>query len=338
MGGNGQPSCRLWAHRPSSVSYTVLVSPTHPSEFDAARDALEKSVLFVPFDDRGTFVIRGRDRLEWVSGLVTCEVVSAKPGDVRYGFLSRKNGKVITDVWISVGEADVLLSVRAETMDELEGHFEKHILMEDVEVSRSEPLLWCAVHGPGTATLLESEARHLERSGILDQTGRGGGILAYRTPDFDPAEAATRLGGILASPEAWLACRVEQALASFGEDFSSENYPQESSLERLAVSFSKGCYLGQEAVFMLEKRGHVSKRIVGLKADTLLTDCAPGSRVLDDKGTDVGRVTSVTPAPRTGHVQALALIAYRAAKANTGVSVGGTQAAVVVPRTASDGA
>ncbi len=67
----------------------------------------------------------------------------------------------------------------------------------------------------------------------------------------------------------------------FGVDFDDQTLPQEASLERLAVSFNKGCYLGQETVFMLEKRGHAKKRLMRLAIDTLEAEApAPGVEIV----------------------------------------------------------
>ncbi|MEM9692579.1 MAG: hypothetical protein AAGA56_08545, partial [Myxococcota bacterium] len=66
----------------------------------------------------------------------------------------------------------------------------------------------------------------------------------------------------LVAPHQWSAVRHAIRWPEFGRDYTSDHYPQEAGLEALAVSFNKGCYLGQEAVFMLQKRGKPPKRLV----------------------------------------------------------------------------
>jgi hypothetical protein len=83
--------------------------------------------------------------------------------------------------------------------------------------------------------------------------------------------------------------RVEHGIAEHGTDFDRDNYPQEPALEKDGVSFNKGCYLGQEAVFMLEKRGHVKKRLVQLMVDGPV---ATGDVITDAAGAEIGKVTS----------------------------------------------
>ena len=65
------------------------------------------------------------------------------------------------------------------------------------------------------------------------------------------AEEATKLGGGMTDDATWNAVRIEQGLPRFGVEFDTTHYPQEAALEKLAVSFQKGCYLGQEVVYML---------------------------------------------------------------------------------------
>jgi folate-binding protein YgfZ len=77
-----------------------------------------------------------------------------------------------------------------------------------------------------------------------------------------------------------------------GIDFGPDTYPQEAGLKARAVSFSKGCYTGQEVVYMLEKRGQVARRLVQLAGP--LSVASSGQAVLDGNGARIGEVTSVT--------------------------------------------
>ena len=77
-------------------------------------------------------------------------------------------------------------------------------------------------------------------------------------------EVARGVGGALGDDAAWEALRIERAIPRFGVEFDATTYPQEAALEKRAVSFAKGCYLGQEVVCMLEMRGHVKRKLVPL--------------------------------------------------------------------------
>ena len=124
----------------------------------------------------------------------------------------------------------------------------------------------------------------------------------------------------VASEAGWLRFRIEHGIAERGADYTEgESYPQEAALEKDEVSFSKGCYLGQEAVFMLEKRGHVSKRLVQLEIPT--GTAFVGAEVRDLEGGVIGKLTSV--APRDNGSIALGMVKYKHARAAHEVRIGG---------------
>ena len=123
--------------------------------------------------------------------------------------------------------------------------------------------------------------------------------------------------------------RVEDAHPLFGQDYGEENLPQETGLESLAVSFSKGCYLGQEVVSRVHFRDSVRRSLVGVEFDG---DEIPdeGTRVLLDN-TAVGRVTSAVSSWTGGGV-GLAMLHRKAAEPGTRLELEAAGGAVVAPR------
>ena len=95
--------------------------------------------------------------------------------------------------------------------------------------------------------------------------------------------AARAAGGGVGDAEGWDVVRVRAAVPRFGVDFDETTYPQEAALETRAVSFQKGCYLGQEIVCMLEMRGHVKRKLVSL-AVAVSEPPLPHAPVDDAKG------------------------------------------------------
>ena len=130
--------------------------------------------------------------------------------------------------------------------------------------------------------------------------------------------ALASIGGMLGDNRAWEALRLDRRVPQFGADFDAATYPQEAGLEKRAVSFSKGCYLGQEVIFMLEKRGHVKRRLVTLR---VASDLPPprGADVFDTDGENVGSITSAAIVPTAGGPVAMAMV--KRAKAEEGVEL-----------------
>jgi folate-binding protein YgfZ len=163
-------------------------------------------------------------------------------------------------------------------------------------------------------------------------TGLGGAIVL--APKDGEATVRARLAEVaaLGDDAGWNALRVERGVPRFGVDFDATMYPQEASLEKRAVSFDKGCYLGQEVVCMLEMRGHVKRKLVPLVLEAGDVP-AKGASVTTTAGEAVGEVTSAVRSPTLGVPVALAMVKFAHAKPNAGgdstLKVGGIAAKIV---------
>jgi folate-binding protein YgfZ len=274
--------------------------------------AAHESVLLVAEPDLALVVVTGGDRASWLNGLVTCDVAKLEDGACAYGLAVTQKGRIITDLFVTKrGDAiDVVLParVRDAVMDALE----KYLVMEDAEMARDDSRhVWFA-HGPKSNEL-----------GIAcDRTGLGGAIVIAPAEERDRlAERVASAGGVVGDAAGWEALRIERGVPAFGVDFDEKTYPQEASLEKRAVSFDKGCYLGQEVVCMLELRGHVKRKLVPF----VMEDGAatPGATVTDDAGVEIGKVSSAWE--RTG----LAMLKLAHTEPGAKVHIAGKPARVV---------
>jgi folate-binding protein YgfZ len=281
-----------------------------------------------------TLVITGDDRQTWLNGLVTCDLAKKAAGEATYGLVVARSGRVLADVIVFIEEARLILALPSAATETLRAHFEHYLVMEDAQVAPgSEAFETWMVHGPRSSELL---ARARGAGGIgaaIDRTGLGG---ALRVADRDHAEdvrrqlglAAAEVGGAVGDEGGWRALRLERNVAEFGEDFDDKTYPQEAGLEKAAVSFDKGCYLGQEVVCMLEMRGHVKRKLAPLVLDAAGVPLR-GAGVTDLAGTLVGEVTSAALSPTLGRVIALAMLKRGQAQPASVVLVDGGRAEVV---------
>ncbi len=299
--------------------------------------AATASALVVPAPELAAFVVTGNDRLSWLNGMLTCDLAGKQPGDAVYGLQVGLKGRVVSDVVVVIDRERVVLFVQRSEAETIASMLDRHLMMEDALV---EPAFdaWAAwlVHGPRSGEVLAAAREAEVIGGALDRTGLGGAILATSGASVPSLPEAVRaklagMGGLLGDAAGWEALRVAQGVPRFGADFDRESYPQEAGLEKTAVSFSKGCYLGQEVVCMLELRGHVKRKMVSLVVDGAAgaADVPPGATVSDEAGAPLGEVTSAAWNPPQGKLIALAMVKYARAKAGGQVKVGDRTASIV---------
>lgn len=307
------------------------MSDVPPSDVERELLAAREGALLWPRPDLATLAVTGPDRQSWLNGLVTCDLSKVREGGGAYGLSVSKAGKVQAEIVFLVGAERILAGVRRDLAPALATTFEGYLIMEDAEIRVDEGLGWLWAFGPaareavaGVAAARSARWAALRRGG-LDLTA-----VALPTAEIEAFEAdlSAAVGSGRAhtlTPAGWARLRVEQGIAEMGIDYDDGNYPQEAALERDAVSFEKGCYLGQETVFMLEKRGHVKNRIVQLEVDGG-GDLERGAPIEDASGNAVGSVTSA--ASRGDTWVALGWVKYKHARAGQALSVGGRTARV----------
>jgi len=220
-------------------------------------DWLEDSVGVLTLRDRAIISVRGDDAHDWLQGQLTNRFEGLEPGASVYAFVLTLKGRILSDVFALVREDEVWLDVPAAQIDALLERLDRYIIMEDVDLAYREDLRVIAAQGP--------RARELDAGGWpADRLGVGG--WQWVVPDAELESELERLiarsreldGGPV-SEAAWAQAHVVRGRPRFGVDFGDWTYPQESGLNPVAVSFNKGCYIGQETVVMLENRGKAPK-------------------------------------------------------------------------------
>jgi len=106
--------------------------------------------------------------------------------------------------------------------------------------------------------------------------------------------------------EAFEAARIEAGIPRFGVDMDETNFPQECGIECRAISYQKGCYIGQEIVERVRSRGHVNKLLTALRIDAVEPP-SPGTKLSAD-GTEAGEITSAAFSPAIRKVVALGFL------------------------------
>ncbi len=281
-----------------------------------------RAAIVVPAADLATLVVTGGDRRTWLNGLITCDLTPMKEGDATYGLFVTQKGRVLADAIVLLDGARVLMAVPRSALADLRASLEHYLIMEDAELSEGEGFEVALIHGPRSGDVSAKMIAAGAHGAPLDRTGLGGAVVftakedARRVQDARD-EALGVVDGLVGDDETWEALRLLRRVPRFGVDFDAATYPQEAGLEKRAVSFSKGCYLGQEVVCMLEMRGHVKRKLVTMRVEGGAP--ARGIEVKDAAGEVVGAITSAAVASDADGVIAMAMV--KRAKAETGAEL-----------------
>lgn len=255
--------------------------------------------------------LTGADRLRLLNGLVTADVKGASPGSAIRGFFTSAQGRVLADFLLLAGAERSWLHLPRGTGSEIRRHLEKYRVAARVEIRELEGASLFELRGAGAEARLDPTLRDATFRG---QNGSRFGLLAGGESEEEAISVATlqRAGFARLSEEALEIARVEEGELRFGVDFSAENFPQETGREG-EVSYTKGCYLGQEVVARIHYRGGVQRLPRGLR---FAAEPPPVGTELVFEGRPAGRVTSVARSPRFGGI-GLAIVHQRAAAAGT---------------------
>jgi folate-binding protein YgfZ len=284
-------------------------------------ELVTEGVGLVDRPDRAKFLVRGGEAADFLQGQVSNDVEALEPGTGCYATVLSHKGKLRTDLRILRGEDWFWLDTEAIGHAVLEHMLRTKSLGRDVQyedVTRSRSLV--SLVGPAAWDRLDVAPPAEEHSFVQGERGVYVstllGVDVICEPDAD-------LGVDPVSEDAAECVRIEVGRPRLGFDMGAETMPQEAGINDRAVSFTKGCYVGQETVARLHYRGKPNRHLRGLR---LSEPAESGAEiVLGDKV--VGRVGSTCVSPRLGPI-ALALL-RREAEPGATVTVGGAAAEVV---------
>ena len=304
-------------------------------------EALRTGCTIAPVDWSSALVVADQDRERFLQGLTTCDVGAVGPGAGAYGFFCDVKGHILSDVVIRALKEHIWLELPSLTGELIEGHLQRYLVADRVTIERQTERAALLLAGQRAASVLEDLS---DVSALLDarwghsETEILGEPLAvalehrFGVPAYSlwfESDRATALTALLeeafgdhdvvpVSSEALELTRVDAGWPRFGSDFDVDNLPQETGVEE-AVSFEKGCYLGQEVVARLHYRGQEARRVVALRG-TPVSLPEVGSRVLLE-GRETGRITSVARRPGGEEVFVLAMLQRRAFESGTEVEL-----------------
>ena len=236
-------------------------------------DALRHGLACVRRSDRGVLRLTGADRATWLQGLITNDVLSLPPGCRVYSAYLTPQGRMISDLWVLATTDALLLDVPAPLAASLAGRLDGLIFAEDVQITDASAETTCvSLLGPGARVAIP--ATPWLRGGVLvpDPTYGVPGLAAYGALDAVLAESGLDDGlgpALEVDLDTLDALRIEAGVPRFLVDMTEETIPLEAGIEDRAISFTKGCYVGQEVIVRVTTRGggRVARRLVGLRLD-----------------------------------------------------------------------
>lgn len=285
--------------------------------------------------------LSGPDRLRFLNGLVTCEVKGLAEGAGRYGFFTDLKGRVLADVVILALTDRLVLDLPAGSGPAMAAHLRKYVIADRVEVAESPDRMPVTLAGPLAGSVLAGELpaepwshRSREIAGENVTLVREGRLGVEAFTCWTSASAAPAVRGALealagvgrASAAALDVARIRAGIGRFGQDFGPEHFPQETGAEAMGVSYTKGCYLGQEIVARIHYRGGVQRGLRGLRFAG--EPPALGTAVLAE-GRESGTVTSLATTSDLGAI-GLAVLHQRVGAAGSSVQPSSGGSAIVV--------
>ncbi len=273
--------------------------------------------------DRSFLVIGGTEDAEFLQGQITNDVNGLSSGEGCYAALLTRKGKLQADMRILRRDNDFLIDTEPSAFRAVLDHMNRFKIGHSVEIQDlSDDLELVTVRGPESSGIVVNaldqgvELPVAEHSHVLGMIGESD-LRVVATADSvtgfdlimdsDNSEGvSTRLkecGAIPIESEAAECIRIESGTPRYGIDMTGDNFPAEAGIEARAVSFEKGCYIGQEPVARMHYRGHPNRKLIGLTCDTPFETKAR----LTYNDREIGTVGSTCVHPRLGPI-ALAIV------------------------------
>jgi folate-binding protein YgfZ len=303
-----------------------MTTEATPQEYTAVRDG---GAGVIDLSARGRLLVSGSEAVMFLNGLITNDMKTLAVNSWMPAVFPNVQGRLLAAVRIIHREDGFLIDTEQPTLETVAKLLARFTLAGDFRVTDlTRETSMISVQGQKAADVVRAavgdDAAPIERETIsnvnLASGAEGTVIRATHTAedgfDFfvDANEAQVLLellaetGGQSVGPEVLETLRIEAGIPRYGVDMDETNVVTETNLDD-AVSFTKGCYIGQEIIARIKYRGHVARKLTGLVFESQIA-VEGGAKVLSRDDKEIGRVTSVTFSPRLGRTIALGYVKY----------------------------
>jgi len=318
------------------TSHSKASRPACSPEFEADYRALTAGVGYRLMEERLLVRMVGDDRVPFLQGMCSSDIANLKPGTVAPALLMTEHAHVLADLYIWAKNDAFLLETDRALWLRAHAQLEKFLVADDVEMEELTGMAVLDIEGPAAGQAVGAVGG--EKAGALAPWRYVEGdhisianIPRFGRPAFTVLIEASRVAQFIAdlirvaaapgirpvSRAALETIRIENGIARVGVDTGEKTIALEARLQS-AISFNKGCYVGQETVERASARGTLKKRMFGLRVDAARLPEVDAAVLLDSR--EVGRVTSAARSPRLG-VLGLTILHHSAWTVGTGVTI-----------------
>jgi folate-binding protein YgfZ len=315
---------------------TDATSKTHLAGYAAVRDG---GAGLLDLSSRGRLLVSGSEAVQFLNGLITNDMKTLAVNSWMPAAFANVQGRLLAAVRVIHRDDGFVIDTESTTRETVAKLLERFTLAGDFHVTElSAEMAQISIQGPTAAKLLSEvvgeDLSRLSRSAVANVCWQNTPVTIIRythtaEDGFDlllERSASEKLRGALlaavtslVSDEAFNILRLEAGIPRFGIDMDESNVVTETNLED-AVSFTKGCYVGQEIIVRIKHRGHVAKKLTGIVLERNVT-IENGAKIISTDDKDAGRVTSSTFSPRLDRAIALGYVKYDYLKAGTSVKI-----------------
>lgn len=272
---------------------------------------------WVNLSARAKWRLSGGDRVRYLNGQITQDARLASQQRALYACVTNVKGRIEGDVFFHADAEALFLDAEAGLREPLGLRLERYLIADDAELAdvTEDWQLWHHF-GPAVTVAdlrLPAGARVLA-SLRLDLPGQD--LWLPAASGFTPPDDAP----VLDEPE-YETLRILRGLPRHPNELNAETFPQEAGLEERAMSFTKGCYIGQEILSRIKTTGKMPRQLVACQAPAG-AGLAAGDTLLDAAGHALGRITSLTRHPETGQWIGLAWVKHHTALTTAGTDNG----------------
>jgi folate-binding protein YgfZ len=285
------------------------MAETPTVELDAQYRQLREECGLLDRSDRGKLLFSGQEAAEYLQGQLTNDVEALGVGEGQYAALLDRKGHMQADMRVlRLGPEELWIDTEPEALEAARRHLEMYKIGREVELADlTEERAIIGLIGPrsaeiaGTAALPGHASEDTAIAGVeclAVGTVEGIDLIAAAAERNRLREALLEAGAVEVSPEAVEILRIEAGIPRFGAEMGAETMPAEAGIVERAVSFTKGCYIGQETVARLHYKGRPNRHLRGLR---LSAPVEPGTALrLGER--EVGRVASTAVSPALGPI------------------------------------